>query len=301
MGYSLNDPNVKTILENIAECLNDEQLFFLKQRLFYVDWCDTPKELEISDYSKEFAGGKNIEMTKISLHDYSELYTVITKCQMKYSPKVLRHLKSDIYELVATNDPKSRLYVSNIDDDTNLDKVDVVIGVGVMGEIGRAGYGSIVKIFDVFEDIIFDNKSFVSEWVVEDALSVLLTHHHGSVPMYKYLKDYEKEYPLKIKEALKKEYDQFLNGTLINARDSNPFMGESIDEIIVKCNVTDLSEIGRTLRELLKVPCELLEIDKLGKFLRDVWNTQPNIFNEAPKSNYRKLIMIYDWLKYAKK
>ena len=48
-GYSLNDPNVRIILQSIAKCLSAENLEKLQDRFIYVEWIAEKNDIEISD------------------------------------------------------------------------------------------------------------------------------------------------------------------------------------------------------------------------------------------------------------
>jgi len=82
---------------------------------------------------------------------------LVGQASPKYSPKVLRSLKKNLYELVITNDPQGRLHVLDIEDVENMDKVDFVLGVGAQFKFGDVAYSGLEHI-DIFEDILSDNK-----------------------------------------------------------------------------------------------------------------------------------------------
>lgn len=62
IGYSLNDANVRRILSSIAECLEEDQLEKLKDRLIFIEWNDTDEEDTISEKTFTFENGKSITM-----------------------------------------------------------------------------------------------------------------------------------------------------------------------------------------------------------------------------------------------
>ena len=59
IGYSLNDANVRRILSSIAECLEEDQLEKLKDRLIFIEWNDTDEEDTISEKKAQQSFGKN--------------------------------------------------------------------------------------------------------------------------------------------------------------------------------------------------------------------------------------------------
>ncbi|UKI12242.1 MAG: hypothetical protein L6V84_05725 [Oscillospiraceae bacterium] len=149
LGYGINDADIKQILESISTCLENDQLDKLKERLIFVEWNNNPdKPDEISERKLDSNNGKTLSMKNILLTDYSELYTAILQNKAKYDVKVLRRVKSQLYELVKENKPTDKLYIAtDIDDDSS--SVDFVVGIGVYGRFGDVGYRGI-KAEEVF-------------------------------------------------------------------------------------------------------------------------------------------------------
>ena len=57
-----------------------------------------------------------------------------------------------------------------------------------------------IKAEQLYEDIVFDNQYFNFDLVVEEYLPDLLKNNSGGLPMYKYLKDYKKEFFERLKD-----------------------------------------------------------------------------------------------------
>ena len=110
----------------------------------------------------------------------------------------MRKIKDHIYELVRTNDPKNRLYVSGIGDDVDMSDIDVVLGIGIINEISDKGYQGITR-YDLFRDVIlqdnvYDPKRILNIW------PKLKPNNIRYLPIYKYLR--EAEYLLDSGESL---------------------------------------------------------------------------------------------------
>ena len=121
LGYGINDADIKQILESISECLENEQLDKLKERLIFVEWNNNPqKPDEISERKLDAHNGKTLSMKNVLLTDYSELYAAILQNKAKYDVRILRRVKSQLYELVKENKPIDQLYIAtNIEDDSS--------------------------------------------------------------------------------------------------------------------------------------------------------------------------------------
>ena len=302
MGYSINDTNIKTILQAIAKCLTMDQLEILRNRLFFIEW-NQKDEDEFSTHSIDFYDDKIIQMIRVKVNDFTQIYNAITKCQSKYSPKVLRKLKEDIYELVLTNDPKGKLTVVDIDDNTNLDNIDFIVGVGIKGEhLGRSGYRSI-KAEDLYQDIVFDNRKFNNEWIVEDTLPELSKHTAGSIPIYKYLSIYDKEVPETVFKIKKNEFEDFLSATIKNDKIRNPAIESDIRDIQQKYDLNSLQSITKCLLHITRLDESKINIEQLRELLAQILSTYDNILKDKTyniNTNLKRIIKIYDWLKYYK-
>lgn len=72
MGYSLNDPNVRLILESIVKCLSDKNLNKLQHRFIYVEWTKGMVGVEVSDMVMPFHD-KVIRMTCVKTDDFKPI------------------------------------------------------------------------------------------------------------------------------------------------------------------------------------------------------------------------------------
>jgi len=296
LGYSIGDKNIKSILKAIVKCLSKEKLEKFKKRLIFVEWNDSNAEDEISTHSISFEDEKTLEMTRIYIRDYSILYETLLKNKFKYNTTVLRRLKEEIYELVVSNEPTTKMKVVGIEDDATLDNIEIVVGVGVLGEFGKKGYCGL-KVEEIFEDVLFDNKEFDANLVVTQSLPILLKHNTGSVPIYKYILKATVELPQYVKESIKLNYDDLLSRTIRSNKKRKEYINKTIEHVI-EHNLPDKSlELIPLLEE------QNIDAEKLGEFLREYYKSNNNIFidgKNSDKTNFRRLIKIYDWLKYYK-
>jgi hypothetical protein len=293
IGYSINDPNIEEILNSIVTCLNDEQIETLKDRFIFVEWNNTGREDSIKTFQKSFPSGKRIEMTHLFIKDYASLYQLLTIVKAKYKAPVLRKLKSEIYELVLTNEPSESLKVVNIDDE-KLENIEVVVGVGVLKNFAQKGYEGI-SVKEIYEDVVFDDKNFDPALVVEKSLPTLLKRHSNSIPIYKYIRDYEGDLPEQISKEIKTDLNSFLNRHLIQRKQTFNLEERSVREITKKY------ELEKALEYICILEEEEINLDELKQFLEVTFKQNPNILeNKKVATNFRRVVKIFDWLKYAK-
>lgn len=288
MGYSLQDRNINNILRTISDCLSQEQLKKLKDQLIFVNF-GMPEA--VSERTITFENGRMVFMNEITTEKFSLIYEAIGEIKSRYSPRVLRDLRKDIYKLANNSNAKSTIYATGIE---NLDRIEegqqFVLGVGVQKS------GHIVKAEQIYEDIVFDNQYFNPSYVVEEYLPELLKSNSGGLPMYKYLKDYERKLYERVRENILKRntIDSFLNQQL-RAQKSN--YRKDKDFLSVN-NVIETEGEQNAYKRLVFLEKEEINLEDMKKYLQKL--LKPNA-KEILKNNseLKRLIRIYDFVKYG--
>ncbi|BDR70901.1 hypothetical protein K144313037_23130 [Clostridium tetani] len=297
IGYSIGDENIRNILKDIVRCLSEENLLKLKNRLIFIEWDREGIDECISTHAITFEDKKSIEMTKIRIKDYRVLYNAMLKNKAKYSAPILRNLKQDIYDLVLTNEPGTKMKVVGLEDDDNFEKIECVLGVGVLSEFGNKGYMGLTA-EEIFLDVMFDDRKFDDNLVVAQSLPTLLAHNSNSIPIYKYISNCQCPIPEKVNKEIKTNFDELLSRTIISKRKKMPeLIDMHIDDVIKRYGDE------KSLEYIAMMPEDKIEIDKLNNFLKEFYQNNSDIFKNGKssiKTNYRRLIKIFDWLKYYK-
>lgn len=129
LGYSLSDPNVSQILGSIASCLTNTNIDQLRDRLILVHWEPNRDEFQISD-TNIITCGFNIPVKVVRVSEFTPIFEALCEIPRKFPARMLRRLKQHVYNLVQDNDPDNHLYVADIDDESDISRLDVVFGVG---------------------------------------------------------------------------------------------------------------------------------------------------------------------------
>jgi hypothetical protein len=95
-------------------------------------------------------------------------------------------LKKQVFDLVHTTSPSERVYVQDIDDTTDLNAIEVAIGVGIQERLRDKGYTALSR-GDIVRDVLFNNGGYRADQIVRDTLPELLKKTKY-VPVFKYLK-----------------------------------------------------------------------------------------------------------------
>ena len=287
LGYSLNDRNIRNIFSTISDCLSQDKLDKLKDRLIFVEYSD---QEQISEIAMQFDNGNHVKMTCISTEDFSEIYMAVLAVKSRYNPSILRYLRKDIYELANNSKPTDRIAATgfeNLDDISQAEQF--VLGVGIVKN------GHMIKAEQLYEDIIFDNQHFNPALVVEEYLPELLKKNSGGLPMYKYLREYHGEVFERVKNNVLKytEIDKFLNEQL---RRQKATYHKTYENLSVK-KVIEMEGESQAYRKLIFLNEEEIECDDLLEYLQNILKAK------TPKCLYgnselKRLIRMYDLLKY---
>lgn len=293
IGYSISDRNILNILETISKCLPQEKLELLRDRFIFVERNISGNT--ISTHSANFSNGRKIEMTKVSTDNFSLIYEAILENNSKYNPKILRKLKEDIYDLVLTNEPKGAVASIDIEKLEDYRDLEIIVGVGLTKSMGKKGYISL-KATDIYLDIINDRENYLPEHMIEGPLRENLKQNSGGLPFYKYLSKTDTAVPKFLENHLKNDLNEFLNTTEKNKKElkRKNLKEKSIKLIYEKYDFKDALDLILYLNE------DEINIEELLQFLKNYLTLNDDFEKLPQKSNFKKLIRIYDYLKYKK-
>ena len=184
LGYSLSDPNIISILTAITNCLRTELLEALRDRLIFVQRL-RDGENESMTTSVLSLEGKVLPVTLVKVDDFSKVYDTLKTVRRRLSAKLLRTLKSQLYELIKDNDPNGRLHVIDLDDDAKAASVDVVFGIGIAAQVGALGYKPI-KSEDLCRSVVFNTSTLNAEKLILHTLPGMLAKS-PYIPVFKFL------------------------------------------------------------------------------------------------------------------
>ncbi|MED3087784.1 SIR2 family protein [Bacillus toyonensis] len=309
LGYSLSDNNIQQILESITHCLDQDNIDKLKDRLIFVERAG--KEEDSFENNSSLTIGKiTIPITKIKTNNYEKVYNALAHNKRKFSMKVMRQMKSQIYELVKTNDPEEKIYVVDGERD-DAEDVEFVIGVGVKSiaeqmqsnlevsttrDLSEHGYGGMSD-NELFYELLSDEPKYDYNSIVELALPQILRSNQY-VPLFRYVMESSVNIELldlKIKNKMEMSYEDFLTNKQKLKLKKSPWdwQFKNIKEVLkgypdLKVAVNEIPLLGK----------EKLNCDELKDFLKEKSNLITDK-NSQEGIGIRRLFRIYDWLKYG--
>ena len=301
LGYSLNDTNVQRILVGIARCLTDERIQQLRDRLLFVQWNDGATPSMTSTVIS--AEGFTIPVQSIIVPDFVEVFTALGKTRRRFSARLLRHLRKEVYELVKTSASTDRLFVEDLDSDVDLSQVEVYAGIGaiVKQATSYVGLDRTDLLNDLLDDRGYDPAKIVSEALPHPKVGSRTT----MMPIYKYLRGADlltAEGALKDPDSVAPRVlarvqarDQLLKGLegYKAAAEKAAANSESFAELLAQCDAE------RGLFYLPFLDERDIELEPLREYLiasRHVFDGD----HQPAASQWAKAVCLYDWLAYGR-
>ncbi len=301
IGYSIQDKNIQTILNDIIKCLNLNQLEELQHRFIFIQHAHSIEEEDISTLQLK-VGNKSLVLTKISLFDYSKLYDALQLNHRAVPVNLLRIFKNEFYNYAITNKPNSAIMSVAKLDDPNIPSNELMIAIGTeysLRPIGLVGK----KASDMYKDILLNNIDFSPDVILRYAYPEW-KRQNAKLPIFKYLATASMAYPNIQKENTVTDFDSFfLTDSIIKARKNNR------KHIIVK-SIASISASSINDYHKITYMCSLYEKEinatELKDFLVKFLSSHQNLFvsdgtDVAIKTNFKRLVRIYDWLTYGHK
>ena len=307
IGYSLQDTNITQIIKSITACLTSSNIEKLRDRLIFLQYS---KEGESVEKNNILVDGIQIPLITIKTDTFAPVFETLAEIKRKFPAKVLRQLKEHIYDLVKNSEENlEKLYVQDIDDDTDFSKLEVVFGVGAVSKMRETGYSAYER-NDLFADLIFDDKHFDSRQIIEKTLPKILKGAKY-VPMFKYMRagnlieedgnlsnsDFE------IPEIVRNHFNEIIEkGTsYFEPTDETYLRKKPLFENEEKLFINYAEDFGQI--EALKYFCFFNELQDSSDNLREFADINFALLNSEhtfTRGQFQKLICLYDYLKFYK-
>lgn len=292
------------MLGSIVGCLTEEQLDVFSKNLFFVKRAKAPSMSRIYPSTMQF-GNYSLSLQVIETSDFSEVYAGIETVKRKIPARVLRVCKEQMYELVKSTTPETKLAVANLDELDTGAEIEFVVGIGVAkdeqdsSDLAQQGYRGITQ-RELYLDVISDCKNYDAEQILRDYFPHMLSKSGTFFPGYKYLKGAGIS---SLAELNQPEYDHikpfFCKYTESRFRTSSfarqyirLAKGKSASEII------DNFPVEKAAAYLPYLEGAAFDLDVIQKFLLDNFE---RIFdkNDSYHTYYKKLTVLYDRVKHG--
>lgn len=252
-------------------------------------------DVEIATHSMQL-NGHLLEMTKIVLHDFGILFDALAAKKAAFPVKLLRRFKEELYAFAITSDPGTTMQVAPLGDQ-RIDENTLALSIG-LAQTGVYGLARLVDGDAWYENIVLHNLTYSADELLQYTYPELNKQNSGKLPICMYLNNSDIDYPEIITDGF--DYSSIVNG-------------KSIERIRRQTEVYDSAlelwegekhSFNKAIRLLGGLPENKVSADDYEIILNEIYqNKEPVLSTLAPadRSNLRKVIRIYDWLKWGKK
>ena len=299
IGYSLNDSDIQNILKDILLCLPNDKIERLQERFVFVDYRQGTTGYSITPYTLTF-GEQMLSMTRLTLSDFGILYDALAAKKASIPVKMLRRFKEEIYTYAVTSKPGPLLMVADLDD-KNIDENKLAISIG-LSNTGEFGLQSVVDTNEWYRSIVLDEierlKGFNADQLLQYAYPQVKKGTSGDIPVYKYLAQAKDDYP-EIRAVTPNNFEKLTTATNRKYRyttDRYPTLASLWDEL--------KGDKPKAFRIMCCFPENKIDVDCLGKILQSLFEQNDNgleTLDSITRTNVRRLIRMYDYLKWGKK
>lgn len=298
IDYSLTDQDIQKILNDILLCLPKDKADRLQERFVFVDYKPGMTGYTVSSYAMAI-GPQIFSMTRLTLSDFGILYDALAAKQASVPVKLLRRFKEEMYTYVVTSKPGPLMKVGQIDD-KNIDENCLAISIGV-SNTGERGLQSIVHANEWYRSIVMgDLTDYSAEQLLRYAYPEMRRSNSGDLPVYRYLSQIQtqEDFP-QIRSETKSSFDDLATNTNKKYRSTTDCY-------------SSLQNLWETLKDnppkayrvMCSLPEDKMDADYLGQILHKVFTNDPDAldhFDVNTRSNVKRLIRMYDYLKWGKK
>jgi hypothetical protein len=300
LGYSLTDPDVMKILSVIIDCMPGRLLEKFSQRLIFVQRDEGMKDdIAVGTY-QSYLNGRVFSAVSLRTDRFDLVYRPLEKIVSGFPVKILRRYKDELYKYTLSQSISKHILVQPYDPRVPGYSLVLALGVAAAGEDDMAAVG--MQSDQWYKAVVRDEPLPLSADVLLSKTYPNLKRSANMLPVFKFLSLAENDYSDEIKEVNRYlAFDDLISRTAKKARISR----RPDDPRSVKAVIEKYHDDPRAMLRIMELLDESeIDVDELGLFLNNFLDVHPNYLTEAKnsdKSLLRKVIRIYDWLKYHDK
>lgn len=295
LGYSFTDENVQNIIVDFLSCLSDTQLADIRKHFIFISYKKGEQSLSEIQRTITTQSGQDIPITEIETDNFGLVYDILNQITPGVSPAKIRETKRVIKNIVdaSITSAQAESVIIGIDDlsQVDLSSKPLAIAIGYKENIlNKFGYG----IFEddlIFEDILYDNKSFNPDSMCIDRFKSLA--YTRLLPVFKYVKNSStspsKGSKLEIFIEKHNSIDKIISKTVEKSLKNIPIYNKYEDLLLeMECTSTVHKKSGILLQNITHLNNQQIRdaCKKIFKFNRD----------EAMKStHFKRCVMYLDW------
>lgn len=299
IGYSLNDKNIQNIIKSIVECLDNDQLDALKERFIFIEYKKETTVVEITPHTIAVEG-KILTITKVITADFKPIYSALSEKKSKLSAKILRRFKQELYDLAMTNTPTSKIRVAEFNDNRVRDD-DLILAIGKFSDFGLKGLKGLTT-KEWYRDIVMDDLNIPADEILTYAFDDLIRQNSGKLPLNKYLCLAKNDYPKCREIAEEQDFENIISDTI----KKNRFKYSKYSSVKDAWN-SEKNILSKATLAIAHLDKDKISVEDLENVLKEIFTNNKEVLSSKEKkddqlkSNIRRLIRIYDYLKWGTK
>lgn len=303
IGYSLDDKNIQEILKSIVKCLTKSNIDRLKDRLIFCQWTSEDIQPLMTD-SSLLISDTVIPIKLIKLNDFIDVYTVLANIKKRIPTKILRQMKGMVYDFVKNSNSKQKIYVAdNLDNIEDVHNAEFVYGIGIREKFSEVGIKGI-ELKEILLDAVEENN-WDPDLIARLCLPPMQTQA-TYIPYFKYLRKgnfLNENNEIDEDSEIKEFSPQFISK--VNNINCDSFLPSTSyrrkrEEINSNCNSIGelLTKYDSNIHYLMYIPLldkSKIDLVQLKTFLIE---NKRLIEDSGLGTHYRKIVCLYDYLKY---
>lgn len=301
IGYSMTDSNVQSILSSLANCLTDEHMSRLQDRLLFVNWEAGSRPSMVGTFIG--ANDYNVPVRAITVPDFQAIFDVLASLEQKIPTRTLRQIKQKLYNLVLDTEARDRLlHVTDLDS-VDDDDAEFVVGLGVIAAVQKRGYKMVTR-RELCRDVLHETSEFESDYVVKMTLPEMLSRP-GNFPMYRYLREAgyldsgghikdDQDVPPKLLKRIQDTSNLRPSKSIMRKAKTLAKAHKSLGAMIQACAHDEV------LTHFGALPHAAIDLDALKRFLIE-HEAEYTGADDKLDSRFTKAVCLYDLLRYGPK
>lgn len=210
MGYSLDDPDVRDILNTMAATLNEDKLKKMESNIIYLSYKPGEKGFISKPYSFG-EHGRRLTINAVETDNFEEIFREISEMVPTTSPSLVRKFRQLVKNIIITGDSMSFGYMLlGVDNETMGDLENPIIAFGDESYMRILKEIPIITTESMVDDILHDGHKYDPKAIVTYFItSKKVFKVNEYVPIYHYALDVDSDAyvnsPFFVKYTYKKE------------------------------------------------------------------------------------------------
>lgn len=275
LGYNLGDKNIKNILKTIFTYVdaNSKIAEQIRGNFLLVEYEENSTNLDVVEHDIDIEGMATIRINKIKTDNFKEIYTHLGKLTLPVSAMDIKKVQNVVKEIYSGGDIKVSI-TEDIDSLKNGDKV-LVIGSSK----------TITYEYQTANEMMINYFKLIEE-ANEQLLKLIEKHKIQKTQFFPVFGFYQIQPNLSNYTQLKDI--QLAKIATLEELPDTATQHTTIDGILTDEQIAESNKVTAIVKGVLK---DRINLEDLEKYLKG--------FSDKRKTNYKKLLCIYDYKKYA--